>query len=318
MIYCQLVNAENIINIMIEKGILVTGSHRSGSTWVGQMIALSPSVAYIHEPFNIIYNRPGICSASFKHWFTYICEENENLYYEALKDTLEFKYKILKELAVIKAPKDIVRLFRACILFTMYKLSNKRPLMKDPIAIFSAEWLAKRFNMDVIILIRHPAAFAGSLKKANWTFQFSNFIEQPLLMQHHLSDFRHQIEEFAKKEKDIIDQAILLWNVIHYMILKYKKRNPDWNYVKHETISKNPMVEFGKLYDKLNLTYSKDIHDKIKEYSILKNKNFEDKIKRDSKSNIWSWKKRLTEDEIERIKDKTYDIAKNFYSEEDW
>ena len=32
------------------KPILVTGSHRSGSTWVGKMLATSPSVNYIHEP----------------------------------------------------------------------------------------------------------------------------------------------------------------------------------------------------------------------------------------------------------------------------
>ena len=32
--------------------ILVTGSHRSGTTWVGKTIALSPSVTYIGEPFN--------------------------------------------------------------------------------------------------------------------------------------------------------------------------------------------------------------------------------------------------------------------------
>ena len=33
--------------------ILVTGSHRSGSTWLGQMIGASDAVGYIHEPFNI-------------------------------------------------------------------------------------------------------------------------------------------------------------------------------------------------------------------------------------------------------------------------
>ena len=32
--------------------ILVTGSHRSGSTWVGKMIASHPRVAYVEEPFN--------------------------------------------------------------------------------------------------------------------------------------------------------------------------------------------------------------------------------------------------------------------------
>ena len=36
------------------------------------------------------------------------------------------------------------------------------------------------------------------------------------------------------------------------------------------------------------------------------------------KSNILSWKKRLTIDEIEKIKEKTHIIASKFYTEEDW
>ena len=32
--------------------ILVTGSHRSGTTWAGQMLATAPGIGYIHEPFN--------------------------------------------------------------------------------------------------------------------------------------------------------------------------------------------------------------------------------------------------------------------------
>jgi len=36
-----------------QKPILVTGSHRSGTTWAGKMISACPNVGYIHEPFNI-------------------------------------------------------------------------------------------------------------------------------------------------------------------------------------------------------------------------------------------------------------------------
>jgi LPS sulfotransferase NodH len=51
-----------------QKPILVTGSHRSGSTWVGTMLATSPSVGYVQEPFSLNH-RPGIFSAKFDYWF---------------------------------------------------------------------------------------------------------------------------------------------------------------------------------------------------------------------------------------------------------
>lgn len=212
---------------MKNKGILVTGSHRSGSTWVGRMIALSPLVGYIHEPFNIAC-RPGICSARFDYWFTYVCDENERIYYKSINNTIHFKYNLLAEIKASRQSRDILRLFRDYLHFTKCRFLNKIPLIKDPIAIFSAEWLVEKFNLVPIILIRHPAAFAGSLKKGNSTHPFDHFLKQPLLMKHHLSRFSGQIEEYADTEKDIIDQAILLWNMIHYMIKKYKERHSDW------------------------------------------------------------------------------------------
>lgn len=302
------------------KPILITGSHRSGSTWAGKMIASSPLVAYIPEPFNI-YCRPGICNAQFDYWFTYVCDNNEHQYYSHLNDTIKFKYHLLEELNSSKSIKDILRLLRDGTRFFIYRINRKRPLLKDPIALFSAEWLAQRFDMDVIVLIRHPAAFVGSLKKANWPHPFTHFLQQPLLMKHHLNEFEYEIREFAEYDKDIIDQGILLWNLIHHMILKYKEKCHEWIFVKHEELSKYPVSGFGKIFHRLNLDYPMNVQKVIKTFSSSINQNGQQtnvSLKRDSKANIWSWKNRLTKEEIRRIKEKTYPIASKFYSEKDW
>ena len=67
--------------------ILVTGAHRSGSTWVGRMIATSPRVTYLHEPFNLKHDM-GLCRTQFDCWFTYVCERNESAYQRDLRDTI--------------------------------------------------------------------------------------------------------------------------------------------------------------------------------------------------------------------------------------
>ena len=51
--------------------ILVTGTHRSGSTWVGNVLGLAPGTGYVHEPFHCRC-QPGICRAHFPHWFQYV------------------------------------------------------------------------------------------------------------------------------------------------------------------------------------------------------------------------------------------------------
>jgi len=42
------------------------------------------------------------------------------------------------------------------------------------------------------------------------------------------------------------------------------------------------------------------------------------KTKRDAKTNVKSWKKRLSEREIELIKDETHEVWSKFYDEKDW
>ena len=39
-------------------GVLVTGSHRSGTTWVGKILAEAPETCYLHEPFKPGWHPP--------------------------------------------------------------------------------------------------------------------------------------------------------------------------------------------------------------------------------------------------------------------
>lgn len=293
--------------------ILVSGSHRSGSTWLGKMIALSDDVGYIVEPFHRKY---GISGNLFTSWFTYICEENEEKYYEALSKYLKFKYPFFLKLKEANNLRDYGRALRDNAIFSWHRVNSRRPLMKDPISIFSAEWLYKTFNMDVIILIRHPAAFVGSIKKVHWRTGMNNFLSQPLLIRDHLNDFKHLMKEYEKSEKDLIEEAILIWNMIHSVILKYQREHKDWFFVRHEDISKNPLEQFEDIYRYLDLEYTDAIKDQIINFTT--NKESSDKIKRDSKENVWSWKKRLNAEEIERIRTGTKEISSHLYSDEDW
>jgi hypothetical protein len=301
--------------------ILVSGSHRSGTTWVGKMIAASPTVGYIHEPFNPLH-RPGICTAKFPQWFFYVSEENEAPFYEPLKRTLAFRFNVGAELPAISSARHGGRMGKNWYNFTINRLRHATPLMKDPIAIFACEWLAQRFDMNVIMMIRHPAAFAISLKRLNWRHDFNGFLQQPLLMRDHLAPFADEIEKFAQHEQDILDQAILLWRMMHHMILKYREAHEDWIFLRHEDISADPTQYFMYLFKQLNLDFSARVQATIEDYTSESNPSEAQKghvfTKRDSKSNIKSWKKKLTADEIMHIRTNVEDISSKFYTDSDW
>lgn len=304
------------------KPILITGSHRSGSTWVGKMIASSASVGYIQEPFNLHLN-PGICSAKFDYWFTYVTQENEAHFLEPIQKTMNFFYDITGAFDRIRSPKDILRRARDYSSFIKYRLSGVRPLFKDPIAVFSAEWLASRFDMDIVVVIRHPAAFASSLKIKNWKVPFSHLAEQPLLLRDHLYPFAPEIKKYAEEEQDIVDQAALLWKIIHYVIAQYQETHPKWIFIRHEDLSLDPLTGFQTLFKQLDLEFSSEIKATIVQYTnpdnpseLTETRPFE--LKRDSKSNIRNWQTRLSGAEIERIRNQVEEVSSKFYSDDDW
>ena len=88
-------------------------------------------------------------------------------------------------------------------------------------------------------------------------------------------------------------------------------------------MAKNPVEEFRDIYKKIRLNYTKTIENKIVEYSSLENPNEVSakqagNVKRNSKSQIAIFKKRLSAQEIEYIKEKTRDIWIYFYNDSDW
>ena len=278
------------------------------------MLALDPSLGFIMEPFNL-NQRPGICRARFDYWFQHLSPSNGDRYATDIEDCLNFRYSLGAELRAIRAPKDLGRMARDFWNFTNNRLHRRRALMKDPIALFSAGWLAERFDMDVVVLIRHPAAFAGSLKAANWPHPFRHFLAQERLLERYLSGFRDEIERQVRNPGDIVDQAMLLWNLIHHTIREYESEHANWNFVRHEDLSRDPVAGYRDLYRELQLEFSTAIEKQIVQHSSASRPEL---LKRDSKSNISTWKKRLTEREIARVRDGTQAIARHYYGEDSW
>src|SRR5512138_4041354 len=188
--------------------ILVTGAHRSGTTWVGKMLAADARTAYISEPLNVLH-RPGVFRANVRCWYQYICEENENEYLPAFQELLEFDYYLWDEIRSLRSRKDFLRMGRDFLIFYNGLMRGQRALLKDPFAVFSTPWFARRLNCRIVITVRHPAAFASSLKRLNWLFDFQHLLDQPLLMRDHLESYRDEM--CAIKSDDVIGQAALLW-----------------------------------------------------------------------------------------------------------
>lgn len=311
----------------MKEPILITGSHRSGSTWVGKTVAASSTVGYIREPFNL-NQRPGVCAVRPTHWFTYVPGADVSAWEQALRNTLRFQYSYAEEKAAIASSRDVLRAARDASTFAWHRWFSHRPLMKDPIALLSAEWVYQTFDATVVVLTRHPAAFISSLVRMNWDFPFSHLANQPGLTDALLEPFEHEIRRTAERQKKgdtppLIRQGILLWNIFNHVIDTFWNRHPDWLIMRHEDISRAPMSAFETICDHTGVPFSDAIQRRVSETTASSNSNrLADKqvhkLNRDSESNVWIWKDRLTQEEIDLIRSSIPEHGAPFFREEDW
>jgi sulfotransferase family protein len=289
-----------MLNPQADRPILVTGSHRSGTTWISQMLALASNALLIEEPFNLdswAYKLDGLA----KWWFTYVPGLPRAHAVTAFDKVLCGRTgKVFSRRAI-----------QRYLPWTRYG----RMIIKDPTACFSSDWLYENYRMEVLVIVRHPAAFAASLKRMNWTFSFQHLLQQERLMNDHLFPFRSEMEAGPK---DVVEQAALLWKMIYHVLTGFAAKHPDWIIVTHESLSLNPVQGFKQLFERFGLEWSESTRREIEEYSSARNPTdpapgVAHVLRRNSAENVGRWRTSLSRSEIQHIFDVCHPIARKFY-----
>jgi hypothetical protein len=297
--------------------ILVTGMARSGTTWVGRMLCAGGEAAYLDEPFNLEF-APGAVRVAAEHWYEYVCNENEGLFLSDLTRWLRFRYPVLRELVRCRNRVGVRRSLRLWRTFGVSR--GRRALVKEPNAVFSAEWFARRLGSDVVITVRHPAAVAASWKRLGWSFGFESLLAQPLLMRDHLRPYARELEA-SLDGTDVVHRAALLWRIVYSVVADYRSQFPDFLIIRHEDLSQDPLREYERLYASLGLRFTADAAAAVAASSSSTNPKraanpYETRL--DSAANLDAWRTRLTNDELRRVRALTDETASRFYSDLKW
>lgn len=300
--------------------ILVTGAHRTGTTWVGKMIAAGRQTAYISEPLNVLH-RPGVFRAAVPYWYLYLRDETDAEVLPAFHELLAYRYHLGAEIRSLRSRKDFLRMGRDLGVFLRGRLLRQRAVLKDPFAVFSIPWFAEKLVAQTVVTVRHPAAFASSLKRLNWPFDFKDLLAQPLLMCDHLEPYRGEMESLPAD--DILGQASLLWRMVYRFVADLQPARPDLRVVRHEDLSLDPLGGFRDLYAFLNLDFSPRVRQAIENSSSADNPKEVSRakvhaVRLDSRANLYNWRKRLTPEEVTRVRKMTEDASHLYYADQEW
>jgi hypothetical protein len=298
--------------------VLLTGIPRSGTTWVGRILTASRELGYINEPFNLSVS-PGSFRVPAEHWYTYVSEENEGQFLPALAQALAFEYPLARELRRCRSRVDVEHTLRS---WRSYARSRgRRPLVKEPHAVFSAAWFARRLESDIVVMVRTPLAVVSSWKRLGWNVDFANLLEQSALMRDWLGPFESEMRAALSSSWLLIDRVALLWRVIYSVVAD--ERFPQAYVLRHEDLSRDPADGYRRLYSALGLTFTTRVVDAVRASSSSENPS-ETTVEQphetllDSRSNLGNWRHRLEQDEIARIRRITEETAARYYSDLSW
>ena len=207
--------------------ILVIGTHRSGTTWAERMLALSPNVHYVHEPFAPMYERSWLRNppvARFHHQDPL----QEGPYLDDVLAMVALRPSWLSIAGRARGLRNWCRIGEEALHATLARWRGARALVKDPFLLLSAEWFAAHTGARPIVLVRHPAAFASSIKRLGWRLDVRWLLAQERLMKGYLRPFEQELRQEAKGESDLVDHACLVWRALNSVVARYAERYPEW------------------------------------------------------------------------------------------
>ncbi len=302
--------------------ILVTGLPRSGTTWIGRMLATSRQTQYVFEPFTASRHKTlSLRPHTLQGMFPYVPAGTHNAQvFEFVASNLGLSRDYRAELGAIASMRDVPRFLLRELRYQSGRWRQLRPIQKDPHAILSAPWLAETFQMDVVITLRHPAATVASLLRKTWRYQLRSLLRHAHLTSGPLRPFAEQLDAFRPRDDNQLDEAILLWNCLMAVLLDYRRQFPGWTFVRHEDLARDPVPGFEQLYAAVGLNYTAEVREQIAANSTAGNptSSAHGQVKRDSLAASEAWRSSLPAATIERIRHETARLADQLYAEPDW
>jgi hypothetical protein len=193
---------------------------------------------------------------------------------------------------------------KKCVQKTRRFFSARRVVFKDPIAFFSASWLAETYDANVVLMLRHPGGVISSYLALDWKAETPEVIEQ--IMPSTRARLTDEIAHWQAHPDDRIGELILQWKIFTVETMTLAAANPDWHVVSHEYLCDHPEEVFSTLFEAFGLDFSDQVQNKIQASTGAGNivdpkKHTQHNLNRQSKTLKDSWKKRLDAATIDRI-----------------
>jgi hypothetical protein len=259
----------------LAKSILVAGTARSGTTWLGDLIALQIPCRVMFEPFHpdlvpqyrnfqyFQYMRPGRVDPQFHAFVQKLFSgQIRNPWTDRQNERIFPQYRLIKDIRINLALK----------------------------------WLHDEFpQVPILFVLRHPCAVVLSRMELGWATDSDilPFLCQPDLIQ----DFIAPHIDFIKRAKTDEEKHAMIWSVSNLVPLR-QFATGDLKIVRYENLCRQPETELSSIFEFLGVKYDIPSTARLNQPSQTARQTSAVVTGADR---VTSWKKKLSTQQIDSI-----------------
>ncbi len=253
------------------RALLLAGIPRSGTTWAMQVLETAAGVRAILEPDNEGISAPAVRAKRRAGRFPALVPGERDDAYRALWTWVlagappSWRLSVAAQVMRGVQPPARTRhlqgravplLWAAGVLAAHPGVrpdpagTRRRLLVKSVHAPLSAGWLAGAFDLEVVVLLRHPGNVLASWLALDLNEQFVRLEDDPAVRDHYLDRWEVAPPGPGRLERMVFSIGVLT------TALEEQARSAGWTTRTHEDLCRDPARKFRALFAELGLTWS--------------------------------------------------------------
>lgn len=250
--------------------VLVTGVPRSGTTFVGRVLATSVRCDYVHEPFNPQVGLPWV-----SRLFTYAPPDSPELDDELsrlMRYDVRLRTAFFPQDSVARRAAKRVIGSRGPVYLRLAKLNpfTETAVMKDPHAALLAPVLARRHGFRVVVVVRHPVAVVASFRARGWPpgRALEELLGDPCAASEVLGSDRGRVERVLESPRVDVEGPAVLWRVLTRFLVDAADADPSRvSLVRHEDLGTRTHETFSTVFSHCGLPYGRRVRSRVERWT---------------------------------------------------
>ncbi len=316
-----------------QQSILVVGPPRSGTTWIGTVLAAAPGTDYVFEPDNeklsIValrlkqrlhrypYLRVGVDQPDYRRlWELALYGRNPhlwpfrvlnrvgrpaedrieaNIHHRCSSEIYDSELGERRATALNPWTSGLADLMSSLLAQTRPSAGVRR-IVKSVHSVLALFWLRSVFRPKVVLVLRHPFSIATSYLRMNLPDATRCIFQQNAFVRDYTSSIL--ISEVLHAPDRLTAMGYQL-AAMYRVMSDYAQSDPECIVVKHEDLCLDPVAQFRDLYARLDLEFTPQVEQVIRSTNRPGTGFAPNRI---SASEVDKWKRELDSDQVVTLK----------------